>query len=130
MSRLGQPVTFRVGEKQQVKTIKGERQVLDAAGEWTGKMEPNEVSGSPFHPEMEEFAGLVTREHPDGTCDLAIFAPARGVLHITGISEGGEPGTFTLLTKGDPAEKGDTGPAGPQGEKGAPGAPAKPKADA
>lgn len=55
------------------------------------------VEGSIHHPDLREFAGLVTREHPDGTRDLVIFPPGKNPTHVEAVPEGSEPGTFHLV---------------------------------
>ncbi|HWK44911.1 MAG TPA: hypothetical protein VNT30_09330 [Stellaceae bacterium] len=52
------------------------------------------------HADMETFAGLVTREHPDGTCDLVIFPPNKEPRSVDKIAEGIGPHMFTSLGGG------------------------------
>lgn len=54
-----------------------------------------ELIGSVLHPEMTEFAGLVTRRYEDGTADLIIFPPKRTPQHVERVPEGEGPGSFT-----------------------------------
>lgn len=62
-----------------------------------------EIQGSVFHPEVTQFAGLVTRVRDDGAADLIIFPPGRDPRAVEGVEEGDGPGRFQML--GDPREE-------------------------
>lgn len=52
--------------------------------------------GSVFHPHVRSFAGIVTRTHDDGVCDLTIFPPGRAPAAVEAVTEGAEAGQFTV----------------------------------
>lgn len=78
-------VRYRVPEIHHNETLKGK----------DDKGEDIVVHGSVHHPEMREFAGLVTRSHDDDTHDLVIFPPDRPPVHVHGVREGVGHGTFS-----------------------------------
>ena len=59
------------------------------------------VQGSVHHPELAEFAGIVTREHKDGHADLVIFPPGRAPVHVER-AKADKQGVYTTPT---PREK-------------------------
>jgi hypothetical protein len=99
MSLLGSHVVFRPGEDHH-NTTKTKHPV-------TGK--EIEHQGSVYHPELREFAGLVTRGYEDGTCDLIVFPPNRQPVHVERVPD--EPVISTRAIKetvevdGKPVEK-------------------------
>ena len=54
------------------------------------------VKGSVHHPEMAEFAGLITRDNGDGSFGLVIFPPNRAPVHIDAATEGDGPHQFRV----------------------------------
>lgn len=94
MSLLGHHVVYRVPEEHHGETIK----------------EGVTTLGSVHHHELREFAGIVSREHEDGSCDLHIFVPNKpGSMAVDKVAEGDEHGQFSLVKphrrkKAEPAE--------------------------
>lgn len=78
---LGHPVIYRAHEDHHVTTRR-----TDGEGDDAREVE---VHGSVHHPELREFAGLVTRVHADGRkFDVVIFPPNREPRHVDGVAEG------------------------------------------
>lgn len=86
---LGHPVRYLAHADHRTETVRGEET----------------LKGSTHHPEAVEFAGQVTRSHPDGTHDLVIFPPNKNPEHVDHAHEGDGPGQFRLHAHGRRAEK-------------------------
>ncbi|HEV2187507.1 MAG TPA: hypothetical protein VGR70_09880 [Stellaceae bacterium] len=92
MSHVGKSVLYRTHPDHHTKTIVG--QEPDPENE--GKERPVTVDGSVHHPRLQEFAGLVTQSHDDGTHHLVIFPPNRPPVYVDHVKEGTEDGCFSL----------------------------------
>lgn len=121
MSHLGRPVVYRVPEEHHTETVVGQRPARDADGnEIPGMTEPVTQSGSVYHRELREFAGIVTRHFANGAASLTIFPPNQPPKYVphevttfrqdergatTSESrfthEGDGPGTYTLLSQAE-----------------------------
>ena len=66
-------------------------------------------SGSVHHPELSEFAGVVTRQRDDGTFDITIFPPNRPSKTMEHVTWANGPGGFRLV--GQDGELADEPPA-------------------
>lgn len=55
------------------------------------------AGGSIHHPEMHEFAALVTRVHRDGSCDLVFFPPSKEPQRAERVPEGKSGHTWRHL---------------------------------
>ena len=91
MPYLGSHVVYHCAESHKTKTVKAEH-----------GSKPVELDGSIHHPELTDFAGLVTREHDTAkgeaeTFDIVIFPPGRAPSHIEGVVEGDEPGEIEIV---------------------------------
>lgn len=70
MPPLGSPVIFHVPEARHMRTRKHDK---------------SEVIGSAYHPELADFAGIVTRVGEDDRCDLVIFPPNRPPVTVNNV---------------------------------------------
>jgi hypothetical protein len=100
---LGSHVVFHVPEEHHTTTTK-----TPHGGEAV------ELAGSVHHPELTDFAGLVTRVHPavtavgatktapavaakPATYDIVIFPPGRAPVHVENVRVGKDDGQIELV---------------------------------
>ncbi|HEY2068265.1 MAG TPA: hypothetical protein VGG48_01825 [Rhizomicrobium sp.] len=95
MARLGSHVIYHTHDEHRTVTTKKQ------LGE-----EAVELQGSIHHPELTDFAGLVTRlsagpsagkKKPAQLHDIVIFPPGRAPTHVEGVSEGREAGEIEVI---------------------------------
>ena len=61
------------------------------------------LQGSVHHPELSQFAGVVTRQHDDGTFDVTIFPPHRPSRTMERVTWAPGPGGFQLVGEAENA---------------------------
>lgn len=83
--KLGYPVVYHCLEAHKTETLRG----------------AETVSGSVHHPELEHFAGQITRVGDDGKHSLIIFPPNRPPVHIDDVAEGKGHGKFRSVGSTD-----------------------------
>lgn len=89
MRALGSPIVYRVPEDRHAKTILHDK---------------SEVTGSAYHPELTEFAGIIVAVKPDNKFDVLIFPPNRTPTTINDLPDDQieDPGTTHMTGKKTP----------------------------
>lgn len=77
-SNLGRPVIYTAAKTEHTKSVRGGRTQI----------------GSTYHPELQQFAGLVTRDYGDGRADLVIFPPRFPSRWVEAVTCGEDAGMF------------------------------------
>lgn len=88
-----QVIRYRVPQGHRTETVKGQ----------DDKGRDIVLRGSVHHAETDEFTGLITRSHGDGTFDIVIFPPDKPPVHVHGVKQGTAPGTLTILAVKPPS---------------------------